>query len=144
MANLVTNKKAGFNYELGEKMTAGVELLGLEVKALRAGLGSLEGSYIIVRGAEAFLIESFIPPYQGANTPPSYNERRNRKILLKKSEIAQIADSEKKKVSVIPLAFFSIGTKIKLDFAFGTGKKKYDKRESIKKRDTERDMRREK
>ena len=124
-------------------MTAGVELFGHEVKALRQGLGSLEGSYIIVRGDEAYLIEGFIPPYQGANTPPSYNERRNRKILLKKSEITKIADSEKKKVSIIPLAFFSAGPKIKLDFAFASGKKKHDKRESIKKRDTEREMRRE-
>ncbi len=139
---LVTNKKASFNYELGDKMTAGVELFGFEVKSLRAGLGSLDGSYVIVRGGEAFLIGGYIPAYQKANAPADYNERRNRVLLLRKKEIAELALAEQKKTPLIPLSFFASGSKIKLDFAFGKGKKKGDKRQSIKKRDTERDIKR--
>ncbi len=139
---LVTNKKASYNYELGEKMTAGIELFGYEVKSLRSGQGSLEGSYVIVRGGEAFLIGSHIPAYQKANAPADFNERRNRVLLLRKKEIAEIALAEQKKTPIIPLSFFASGSKIKIEFAFGKGKKKSDKRQSIKKKDTERDLKR--
>lgn len=139
---LITNKKASLSYTIGEKMTAGVELFGFEVKSLRSGLGSLEGSYIIVRGGEAFLIGGYIPPFQKANSPKDYNDRRNRKLLLKKEEIKKIGSLEKQKISFIPLSFFTSGTKIKLEFAIATGKQKKDKRQSIKKRDVERDIKR--
>ncbi len=139
---LVTNKKATFNYEVKDKIVAGVELLGFEVKSLRSGLGSLDGSYIIVRGGEAFLIGCYIPAFQKANAPKDYNDRRNRRILLKKKEIKELALEEQKKTPLIPLAFFASGSKIKLEFALAKGKKKGDKRQSIKKRDTERDLKR--
>jgi SsrA-binding protein len=139
---LVTNKKASYNYEIGDKMTAGIELFGFEVKSLRKGEGSLEGSYIIVRGGEAYLIGAYIPPFQQANAPKDYNERRNRVLLLRKKEIIDLALAEQKKIPLIPLSFFAAGSKIKLDFAFAKGKKKGDKRQSIKKRDTERDIKR--
>jgi len=140
--SLITNKKASFNYEIGDKMVAGVELLGYEVKSLRGGQGSLDGSYIIVRGGEAFLIGSYIPAFQKANAPTDYNERRNRVLLLRKKEIAELALAEQKKSALIPLSFFTSGSKIKLEFAFTKGKKKGDKRQSIKKKDTERDLKR--
>jgi len=140
--SLITNKKASFNYELGDKMTAGVELFGYEVKSLRAGLGSLDGSYIIIRGGEAYLIGGYIPAYQKSNAPKDYNERRNRVLLLRKKEIVELSLAEQKKTVLIPLAFFVSGSKIKLDFAFAKGKNKGDKRQSIKKRDTERDIKR--
>lgn len=139
MTQLVSNKKVGMTYEIGEKMFAGVELFGYEVKALRKNQGSLEGSYIIVRGGEAFLIGAYIPPYQAGNTPKEYNDRRNRVLLLHKKEIAMLADIENKKTPLIPLAFITAGTKIKLEFTIAKGKKKYDKRQSIKKRDLERE-----
>lgn len=140
--SLVTNKKATFNYTIGEKKVAGIELFGYEVKALRAGLGSLEGAYIIVRGGEAFLIGSYIPPFQQANAPKEYNERRNRVLLLRKKEIAELAEAEQKKTPLIPLCLFASGSKIKLEFAYATGKNKGDKRQSIKKKDSERDIKR--
>lgn len=139
---LITNKKATFNYEIGDKTVAGVELFGYEVKALRSGQGSLEGAYIIVRGGEAFLVGSYIPAFQPANAPKDYNERRNRLLLLRKKEIAELAHDEQKKVPIIPLGFFASGSKIKLEFAKAHSKKKSDKRQSIKKKDTERDLRR--
>ena len=143
MATLVSNKKAYLNYEIGDKMTAGIELFGYEVKALRASQGSLEGSYVIVRGGEAFLIGAYIPPYQASNTPPSYNERRNRTLLLNKKEIAEIAHTEHSKISnIIPLSIFTAGSKIKIEIAYAKGRKKGDKRQAIKKRDTERDLKR--
>ncbi len=119
-----------------------MKLEGFEVKSLRNGQGSLEGAYVIVRGGEAFLINSYIPPYQANNMLKAYDERRNRKLLLRKSEIAEIAQAEQKKTHIIPLSIFTAGPKIKIEIAMATGKKKQDKRQSIKKRDTERDIKR--
>ena len=138
------NRKARFNYELLEKYEAGIELLGMEVKSVRGGRMSLEGSFIIVRGGEAFLINSNIPPYQPNNTPQDYDPMRNRKILLTKKEIAVLAGNESNKsLTIIPISVYNKGRKIKLEVALGKGKKKYDKRESIKKRETDREVRRE-
>ena len=86
MSAYIQNKKAFFNYEITEKLTAGVELLGLEVKSLRKGQGSLEGAYVTVRGAEAYLIGSHIPPFQTSNTPKDYEPMRNRRLLLTKKK----------------------------------------------------------
>ena len=141
---LLENRKARFNYELLEKREAGIELLGFEVKALRQKQGSLDGAYVIVRGGEAFLVNAFIPPYQPKNTPPSYDPRRNRKVLLTKKEITELAGSESKKgLTIIPISVYNKGRKIKVLLTVARGKKKYDKRETLKWRDAEREMRRE-
>jgi SsrA-binding protein len=140
---LISNKKAHFNYDIQEKMTAGLELLGAEVKALRQSHGSLEGSYVIIRGGEAFLINAYIPPYQPSNIVLNYDERRPRKLLLNKKEIKKLETIEAKNgLSIIPLAVFPAGKKIKIDIAIAKGKKKFDKRETLKKRDAERETRR--
>ncbi len=140
---LVENRKARFNYELKELFEAGIELLGHEVKSLRKKQGSLDGAYVIVRGGEPFLVNSYIPPYQPKNTPPGYDERRVRKLLLTKKEIAELAVAESKKgLTIVPVLVYNKGRKIKVELAVARGKKKYDKREAIKKRDTEREMRR--
>lgn len=142
--SLVRNKKATFNYEILEKFEAGVELLGTEVKTIREGHGSLEGAYVVVRGGEAFLIGAEIYPFQKANALPDFDPRRSRKILLTKKEIALIqTETEKKGVSAIAVSFFMKGKKIKLELALARGKKKFDKRETIKKKDSEREIRRE-
>ncbi len=141
---LIENKKARFNYELQDKLEAGIELLGFEVKALRAKQGSLEGAYVIVRGNEAFLVNSFISPYQPKNTPKDYDPRRNRKVLLTKKEVAELAGAESQKgLTIVPISVYNKGRKIKVELAVARGKKKYDKREAIKKRDSEREVRRE-
>jgi len=88
--SLITNRKAGFNYEILEKYTAGVELFGFEVKSLRGSHGSLEGAYVTIRGAEAFVTSMFIPPYQAGNTPAGYDDRRTRRLLLSKEEIDRL------------------------------------------------------
>lgn len=140
---LIQNKKAHFNYEILEKMEAGIELLGFEVKSLKKGQGSLEGSHITIRGKEAFVINMQIPPYQPANTPKDYDPVRNRRLLLTKNEINNLAGAEGQKgLTIVPISVYNKGRKIKLEIAIVRGKKKYDKRESIKKRDVEREIRR--
>ena len=139
--SLLENKKAYFNYEIGDKYESGIELLGHEVKSLKQRLGSLEGSYVIVRGGEAFLINAHIPPYQPSNTPESYDPYRNRKLLLTKKETAELANIEATKgLTIVPISVYSKGRKLKLSIGIGKGKKRADKRESIKKRDIEREI----
>ncbi len=143
MNKLIENKKVGLDYEILETFEAGMELLGFEVKSLRAHQGSLLGSHVTIRGGEAYLIASNIPPYQEKNTPTDYDPRRNRRLLLTKAEIQQLASLEAKKgLTIIPISVYNKGRKIKVEVAIVRGKKKYDKRQSIKKRDTDRELRR--
>ena len=144
LMSLITNRKAHFNYEITDTLTAGMELLGLEVKSLRAGQGSLEGSYVTVRGGEAYIVASFIPPFQIKNTDKEYDPHRNRKLLLTKDEIKKLGDIEKTKgLTIVPLSVYNKGRVLKVDLGIAKGKKVYDKRETLKKRDTDRETRRE-
>ena len=143
MASYAENRKARFNYEILEKYEAGIELLGVEVKSVRGGQMSLEGAFVIIRGGEAYLINANIPPYQVKNTPKDYDPLRNRKLLLTKKEIAELAGNEKNKsLTIVPLSVYNKNRKIKVEIALVKGKKKFDKRETIKKRDTDREIRR--
>jgi SsrA-binding protein len=143
MSNFAENRKAYFNYEIIEKITAGIELLGIEVKAIKAGQISLDGSYVIIRGGEAFLIGSNITPLQPKNIPVGYDPRRNRKLLLTKKELKKLAGIESKKgLTILALSVYNIGHKLKVELGVGSGKKNKDKRESIKKRESDREIRR--
>jgi len=143
MPTLIRNKKATFNYEILEKFEAGIELFGWEVKSIKSGKGSFESSHVIIRGGEAYLINTNIPSYQPENTPKNYDPYRNRRLLLKKKELSELAGLEAKKgLTLIPISMYSKGKKIKVEIAVVRGKKKYDKREVIKKRDTEREIQR--
>jgi SsrA-binding protein len=140
---LIQNKKAYFNYEILEKIEAGIELLGFEVKSLKKGQGSLEGSHVTVRGNEVFVVNMQIPPYQPANTPESYGPTRNRRLLVTKKEIERLSKEEAQKgLTIVPISVYNKGRKVKIEIAVVRGKKKYDKRETIKKRDTDREIRR--
>ncbi len=144
MASYAENRKARFDYEILEKYEAGIELLGTEVKSVRGGKMSLEGAFVIVRGGEAFLINSNIPPYQPKNAPKDYDPLVNRKLLLTKKELAELAGTEKNKsLTVVPISVYNKGRKVKVEIAVVKGKKKFDKRETLKKRDTDREIRRE-
>ena len=141
MANFAQNRKAHFNYEIIEKITAGIELLGFEVKAVKAGRITLDGAYVIIRGGEAFLVGTQVTSIQPKNTPKDYDERRNRKLLLTKKEIKRLAGMENQQgLTIIPLSVYNIGYKIKVDLGIARGKKNKDKRESIKKRESSREM----
>ena len=143
MASYAENRKVRFNYEILERYETGIELLGTEVKSVREGQMSLEGAFVIVRGGEAFLINANIPPYQPKNAPKDYDPLRNRKLLLTKKEIAELAGNEKNKsLTIVPISVYNKNRKIKVEIALVKGKKKYDKRETLKKRDTNREIRR--
>ena len=141
MSDIATNKKARFDYEILETFEAGIELVGHEVKALRTRGASLEGSFAIIRGGEAFLTGLDIPPYQTGNVPADYDSKHIRRLLLSKKEIAVLAEIDSKKgLTIVPLSMYNKNGKIKVSLGIVRGKKKFDKRESIKKRDTERDI----
>ncbi len=141
MNDLVKNKKAGLNFELLERYEAGVELLGTEVKSIRGGQGKLDGSHVLVRGGEVYLVGASIPPYQNANAPKDYEPERVRRLLLKNKEILELfTESEKRGLTVIPIRWYNKGRILKLEIAIGRGKKKHDKRDSIKQRDTKREI----
>lgn len=143
MANLIENKKAGYDYEILEKFQAGIELSGSEVKSLRSKRGILEGARVLIRGGEAYVVNIEIPPYQPGNKSEGYDDRKTRRLLLSKAEIDKLTGlTSTKKLTVIPISVYDVGRYLKVGIAVVRGKKKYDKRESIKKRDTEREIRR--
>lgn len=144
MTILIDNGKIHFDYEILETFEAGIELHGYEVKSIKAKKGSLEGSYVIVRGGEAYLMNAFVAPYQENNTPEGYEPRRNRRLLLTKSEIAGLADVEGGKgLTIVPIKVYNKSNLIKVTLGVVRGKKKYDKRETTKKREVDRNVRRE-
>src|SRR3989338_4151333 len=144
MTHYAENRKARFDYEILEKYEAGIELLGVEVKSVRGGRMSLEGAFVIVRGGEVYLINANIPPYQVKNTSKDYDTLRNRKLLLTKKEISELTGNEKNKsLTIVPISVYNKNRKIKVEIALVKGKKKYDKRETIKRRETDREIRRE-
>jgi len=141
--SLIDNKKASFNYELQDQFEAGIELFGFEVKSLQGKRGSLLGSYVAVRGKEAFLLNSEIPPYQPKNSPDNYEPLRPRRLLLSKKEIQKLTEYENQRgLTLVPISMYNKGRNIKLSFAVGRGKKTKDKRETIKRREADRDINR--
>jgi len=138
------NKKAGFDYEILERYEAGVVLFGQEVKSIRTGHINLSGTFVTVRNGEPFLVGVKIPPYQPNNAGAGYDEDRQRKLLLNKKEIDYLAGRSKEKgFSLVPLKVYDNSGRIKLEFGLAKGKRKYDKKEKIKKRDVDREVNRE-
>lgn len=134
---LVDNKKAKIRYSVLEAMNAGLELLGTEVKSLREKRGSLDGARIVVRGGEAYLVGATIPPFQGGTVSKNYDPERPRRLLLSKKEIQMLADAEDKKgLTVVPISLYN-GRYLKLQIAVVKGKGKTDRREDIKKRESD-------
>lgn len=135
---LTKNKRAFFDYEVLERFEAGIVLLGHEVKSLKRNGGHFTGAYVSIANGEAFLHHFHIDPYE-KSTFESYEPEKTRKLLLNKREILKIAGSaEQRGVTVIPLECGLQNGRIKISLALARGKKTYDKRESIKKRDIQR------
>lgn len=140
---LVENKRVGFDYSIVEEMEAGLVLHGFEVHSLRAGQGSLKGARVVARGGEAYLVGATIPAWQPANAPKSYDPERPRKLLLSMKEIAHVASAEGEKgLTIVPLKVYTKGRNLKLLIAIARGKKKEDKRQSIREREEKRQIRR--
>jgi len=141
MATYIRNKKATFNYEILETFEAGVVLFGYEVKAIRSGKASLVGAYIILKEDGAYLKGATVSFYQEKNTPDSYNPERERKLLLSKKELLKLEkELNTAGLTIVPISLYSKNSKIKLEIALVRGKKKVDKRETLKKRDVKRDI----
>ncbi|AKM81094.1 MAG: SsrA-binding protein [Candidatus Pacebacteria bacterium GW2011_GWF2_38_9] len=138
--SLVFNKKAQYEYTISKKFIAGLVLSGSEVKSLRLKQASLNGSYIKEIGGELFLINSQINAYSFAKQE-DYDPKRSRKLLLKKSEVEALVEASKQKgFAIVPLTFFISHNRIKLELALAKGKKEFEKRETIKKRDLKREL----
>lgn len=144
MATYIDNRKAHFNYSIEETFEAGIELSGFEVKAIKNGSGNLNSAFCVVRGGEAYILNMHIPPYQPHNIDAGYDPDMTRRLLLSKKEIKKLADKDDMKgLTLIPLSLYSKGRYIKVSIAVARGKKVFDKRETIKKRETDREIRRE-
>ncbi len=144
MAIFAENRKALFEYEILETFEAGLVLFGAEVKSVKNGRMNLAGSYVRFHNGELYLIGSSIAPYQPKNQPADYDPGRSRKLLLRKKEIAYLSGkSQIKGLTLVPIKVYSKGRKIKLEFALARGKKKYDKRSAISKRESARKIERE-
>ncbi|MEZ4195421.1 MAG: SsrA-binding protein SmpB [Candidatus Paceibacterota bacterium] len=141
MSDYISNKKAYFDYEILEEFEAGVVLSGAEVKSVRAGKATLNGAYVIIRGEEAYLVNASISPYQVANTPKNYEPDRARKLLLSRKELEKLErGSESNGLTIVAIKWYNKKRYLKLLIGLARGKKKADKRESLKKRDTKRDI----
>src|SRR4051812_40507797 len=103
--SLAQNRKARFDYEILEKFSAGLELIGTEVKSVRKGSVNLRGAFVSIRGGEAYLINAEIPPYQPKNAPAQYDAGRERKLLLSKRELEELVKAEQTKdLTIVPLS----------------------------------------
>ena len=138
-----SNKKASFDYLLFDKFEAGLVLNGTEIKAIRKSGANLKDSYIrVTDNLEAYLINCHISPYEYGNIY-NHDPRRERKLLLNKKEILKILNKVKQeKYTIVPTKMYFSGKWVKLEIALAKGKKLYDKRDSIKKKDIKRDIER--
>ncbi len=136
----IDNKRAFFDYEILEKMEAGINLYGSEVKAVRLGHADLSGSFVKIIGSEVYLVNAKIFPYKYA-TPEGYDQKRTRKLLFHKREIIALkSKSEGSNLALVPLSMYIKKGFIKVEVGLGKGKREYDKRAKIKKRDIQRSI----
>ena len=136
---LIENSRATFDYTILEEIEAGIELFGFEVKSLRAGRGSLKGARVVARGGEAYLVGATVPAWQIANAPKEYDPERPRRLLLSTKEIAHISSAEGESgLTIVPIKVYNKGRNLKLSIAIARGKKKEDKRQSIREREEKR------
>jgi SsrA-binding protein len=136
----IQNRRARHDYELGDSLVVGLELTGAEVKSLRMGHGQLRGAYVTVKNDELYLLNGTI---NGTNAVPlnEQEQTRTRKLLAKRREIDALVEAKQQGRTIVPLELLTGGRYIKLRIAVGKGKKQYDKRQTLKKRDQERAMR---
>lgn len=140
---VATNKKAHFEYFLLETYEAGIALQGSEIKSIRAGRMSINEAYVQVDGREAWLVEAHIAPYEQANRF-NHDPKRPRRLLLHKKEIRELWNAVRQKgVTIIPTRVYLKHGRAKVEIALARGKKLYDKREAIARRDAERERERE-
>jgi SsrA-binding protein len=138
---VATNRKAFFNYEILDRAEAGIALVGSEVKSVREGGFNFRDSYVSFKNGELFLVGALFAPYSHGNIQ-NHTEDRDRKLLLHKREILKLGGKTTEKgYTLIPLRLYFKGGRIKVEIGLGRGKKQHDKRETIKRRDIDRETR---
>jgi len=143
MPEYANNSKANFDYEILETLEAGMVLKGYEVKSIKTGKVSIKGSYVKIINGEPFLVGATITPYQTTNTPADYDPQAFRKLLLSRKQISVLVGTSKSHgLTFIPLKLYGKKGLVKLLIGIAKGKKKYDKRETIKKKDIARSKQR--
>lgn len=133
----ITNRRARHDYELGDSLLAGIQLTGAETKALRMGHGQLRGAYVTVKDGELWLLNATVSASSGIPISEA-DQVRTRKLLLKKREIDSLIEAKQQGRTIVPLEMLTGGRYIKVRIAIGKGRKNYDKRQVLKKRDEER------
>lgn len=141
MKNLAENRRAKFDYELMDRYEAGLALTGAEVKSAKAGHISLKGSFVVAKDGELYLLNALISPYKLAHRDTRHEDRRSRKLLLRRSEIRSlIGKSRVEGLTLVPIRVYTKNRLVKLEFAVGKGKRRLDKRDKIKRREADREM----
>lgn len=136
----ILNRKARYDYEILEKYEAGIVLTGTEIKSIRKGNANLKDSYAVIKNGEVFLLNMYISEYKEGNIF-NHEETRTRKLLLNKNEIKKINDKIAiKGLTLVPVKLYFVNGKLKVELAVARGKHTYDKKETIKQRDIDRDM----
>jgi len=135
----IVNRRARYDYELGDSLIVGLALSGAETKALRLGHGQLRGAYVAVKDNELWLLNAQINSTKGIIISEQ-DQTRSRKLLAKRREIKQLIETKQEGRTIVPLEILTQGRYVKLKIAVGRGKKRYDKRETIKRRQQERDI----
>ena len=142
------NRRARFDYEIIETFEAGIELKGFEVKAIKSGRVSIAGCFALPRtgskgSVELWLLNADIPPYQPANTPPDYDSKHSRRLLMKAKEIKELLGKSKSAgLTLVPLKMYNKRGLVKVELGLARPKKKGDKREAIRKREVKREIER--
>lgn len=137
----IVNRRARFDYELGDSLVVGLQLSGAEAKALRMGHGQLRGAYVSEKDSELWLLNAQVTSSKGVPISED-NQTRSRKLLAKRREIDNLIAARQAGNTIVPLELLTNGRYIKLRIAVGRGKRRYDKRETIKRRQQEREARR--
>ncbi|MBI3631171.1 MAG: SsrA-binding protein SmpB [Candidatus Sungbacteria bacterium] len=139
--DLSVNRRAYFDYQILRTYEAGLELRGFEVKAIKNGHVNLAGAFAVIRGNEAWLLNATIPAHQPKNAPADYDPQRTRRLLLHKSEIKElIGAAAQRGLTIVPLKVYAAGSRIKILLGLARHKKKGDRREIIKRRESEREI----
>jgi len=142
MPKLALNKRARFDYEFLDTFEGGLVLSGSEVKSIKEGHVQLKGAFVTIRDSELWLRNAYVAPYKPAGPKPSYEPYQDRKILIHKAELKRlIGKSQEAGLTIVPISLYTKARLVKLEFALARGKKKYEKRETIKKRDLDRKVR---
>lgn len=143
MEDLAVNRHARFDYEILDTYEAGIELLGFETKSVKTGHINLTGSFVVIRDEQAVLLNATISPYQPKNAPKDYEPDRTRRLLLHKKEIRELlGKTSQKGLTIVPLKVYNKRGRVKILIGLARNKQKHDKRETIKKRDVTREIKR--